>query len=141
MICVDSSVAVKWLVAEPDSPRALSLLRHTIDAHEEIVAPILLISEVANVLWQQVRRGSLLFPQVLERLQYFRALPLRLESGADIALQALMLTEQYRLPAVYDAHYLVVASGAGAQLWTADQRLLNALGGRLPFVRSLTTYR
>ena len=47
---VDASVAVKWLVVEDESAKARGLLDD-----EELHAPRLLISEVANAVWRMVR--------------------------------------------------------------------------------------
>jgi len=37
--------------------------------------------------------------------------------------------------AVYDAHYLALAERLGAEMWTADRRLCQAVGAALPWVR------
>ena len=47
---VDASVAVKWLFVEEDSADARGLLDD-----EELHAPHLLVSEVANAVWRKVR--------------------------------------------------------------------------------------
>ena len=52
-LVIDASVAVKWVVPEPDSDRAEALLDHALGA------PDLLFAECANVLWKKVRRGEL----------------------------------------------------------------------------------
>ena len=54
-LVVDASVAVKWLVAEQDSPAAVRL----IEAGHELHAPRLLAAEVTNVLWRKARIGEL----------------------------------------------------------------------------------
>ena len=54
--------------------------------------------------------------------------------------RALVLADQYRLPAVYDAHYVALSELLNATLWTADRRLLRALGGRLPYVHWIADY-
>lgn len=41
----------------------------------------------------------------------------------------------HRLPSIYDAIYVSLAQMIGADLWTADQRLLTAIGGAAPWVR------
>ncbi len=51
------------------------------------------------------------------------------------------LADEHDLPAVYDAHDIALAELLGTTLWTAGQRLLRALGGRLAFVRSIADYR
>ena len=54
--------------------------------------------------------------------------------------RALRLAQDYDRPAVYDMHYVALAQLAGCDLWTADQRLINALNGRLALVKDLRTY-
>ena len=52
-LVIDASIAVKWVVPEPDCDRAEALRDHP------LVAPDLLFAECANVLWKKVRRGEL----------------------------------------------------------------------------------
>lgn len=70
----------------------------------------------------------------------FSALTIAVVSSADLDRDALVLAGEFGLPAVYDAHYVVLARTMNVDLWTADQRLLRSLGGRLPFVRSISDY-
>ncbi|HEV2108093.1 MAG TPA: type II toxin-antitoxin system VapC family toxin, partial [Thermomicrobiales bacterium] len=53
--------------------------------------------------------------------------------------RALAIANAHNLPAVYDAHYITVAELRGATLWTADHRLLHALGDAF-FVQSIADY-
>ena len=55
MICVDASVAVKWLLNEERSDRARALYLAALLAGEPIVAPVLLPLEVTNILRQRMR--------------------------------------------------------------------------------------
>ena len=52
-LVVDASVAVKWLVTEPDSDIARELAAGGDDLH----APRLMTSEIANTLWRKTRSG------------------------------------------------------------------------------------
>ena len=54
-LVVDASVAVKWLVAEEDSDAADRLLAGGDDLH----APRLMASEIANALWRKARMGEI----------------------------------------------------------------------------------
>nr|WP_246337599.1 type II toxin-antitoxin system VapC family toxin [Azospirillum oleiclasticum] len=49
---VDASVALKWVLKEPDSATALALLRSS----EDLLLPDFWLNEAANVVWGQVRR-------------------------------------------------------------------------------------
>jgi predicted nucleic acid-binding protein len=140
MICVDSSVAGKWLFTEEHSAQADSLLQATLSSREPIVAPPLLPSEVLNLLRQRQRAGILTLPQAQALLLRFLAVPISLRFPRRMYRRVLELADQYDLPAVYDAHYLALSELLGATFWTADQRLLRAIGTTLPFVRWIGDY-
>jgi hypothetical protein len=50
VICVDASLAAKWVLPEDYSDQALALFTATAEAGEPIVAPSLLPSEVTNII-------------------------------------------------------------------------------------------
>jgi hypothetical protein len=51
------------------------------------------------------------------------------------------LAHQFSLLATYDAHYLALAESHNCEFWTADTRLLRAVGDKLSWVRTLDDYR
>jgi predicted nucleic acid-binding protein len=140
MICVDCSVAAKWAFVEEHSFQARMLLRAALERQEPIVGPPLLPVEVANVIRQRLRQDRLELGEARALLAQFLAIPLALKAPATLYDRALVLADRHNLPAVYDAHYVALAELLNATLWTADQRLLGALGGRLPFVRWIADY-
>lgn len=142
MICVDASVAAKWILEEEDWAReAEALLGATLRAGEPIVAPPLLPFEITNILRRRQRATT---PVSLERvlllLEEFLRLPIALHNSPGMHRRALVLADAYGLPAAYDAHYLALAEQFDCVLWTDDRRLLRTLDGRLPFVRSISDY-
>jgi len=137
MICVDSSVAAKWLFEEEHSFPARALLRDALERREPIVAPPLLPSEVANVVRQRLRQRQLELGEARTLLAQFLAIPISLQTTDNLYDRSLLLAHEYALPAIYDAQYVALAELLGATLWTADQRLLRALRSHLPFVRSI----
>ena len=141
MICIDSSLAAKWSFVEEYSSQARALLRDALEKREPIIAPPLLASEVTNVIRQHMRQGHLELGEARALLAQLFAVPLSLQAPRTMYDRALVLADQYRLPAVYDAHYVALAELLGATLWTADQRLLRALGGQLSFVSWIADYR
>jgi predicted nucleic acid-binding protein len=54
-LVVDASVAVKWLVEEPDSDCARSVAA----SGEALLAPELVLAEAENVLWRLVKTGRI----------------------------------------------------------------------------------
>jgi predicted nucleic acid-binding protein len=140
LICIDASVAGKWLFAEEHTAQADELLRVGLERRDPIVAPPLLHAEVTNVVRQRMRRDQLELAEARALLEQFLELPISLRAPRRLHDRALVVSHQYNLPAIYDAYYVALAELLGATLWTADQRLLRALGGASPFVRCVAEY-
>jgi len=131
-ICVDASVVLRLLLNhEPKSPVARLWLEWT-DQDAELFAPTLLYYEVCNALHRYVVMKELLPAEGQQMLQAALDLEIHLKGSNDLHLRALALAEQFRLPAAYDAHYLAVAERWEAELWTADKKLVQALGRNWP---------
>ena len=118
---VDASVAVKWLVVEDDSADARSLLDD-----EELHAPRLLVSEVANAVWRKVRLDQVDRSAASQLLATMSDLPVRWHADEIVCADAIRLAIAHDRP-VYDLMYLALAQRLGVRVVTADQRLVNAL--------------
>ena len=141
MICVDASLAAKWVLTEADRDLALYLYTQSHDAGEAVIAPPFLPVEVTNAIWRRVARGFINRAEAEERLRLFLEFEVELAGPPGLYQAALGLADRFSRPAVYDVHYVALAQIAGCDLWTADQRLLNALGGQLAFVRPLADFQ
>lgn len=140
MLCVDASVAIKWILPEVDSDLAFVFLDSTARAHEVIIAPRLIRYEVTNILRQRQRRGQLPGVGAEVLLHQFLQFGIRMDDPAELHEAALSLAIRYNLPAAYDAHYLALAQAHDCDFWTADQRLYNTVSASLGFVRLLREY-
>jgi predicted nucleic acid-binding protein len=67
-LVVDASVALKWVLQEPDSPIADALIR----IEPELLIPDFWFGEATNVLWVQVRRKLLTPDEAREGLALLR---------------------------------------------------------------------
>jgi predicted nucleic acid-binding protein len=104
MICVDASVAVKWILEEERSDRADALYDATVEAGQLIIAPPLLPLEVTNILRQRMRAQSgISLVTATELLDAFLALPIEFRDPAELHHQALVLADALGLSATYDA--------------------------------------
>jgi predicted nucleic acid-binding protein len=141
MICLDASVAVKLVLDEEWSDRVEALFFTTIETGEPVIGPPLLPIEVTNIVRQRMRiPGGLSRDEALERLQEFLGFPIEIHNPPWLHHQALVLADEYGLPAAYDAHYLALAAHFTCPLWTDDRRLLQAVAQGLPFVRPISEY-
>ncbi len=142
-VVVDASIVIKWVLEESDSNVADALLAEWIDQEKVILAPELLAYEVANTLYQKVRKGAIAFDRAHLALSKALGTGLELQCIEDTALsiKAIELANRFNLPAIYDAHYLALAEHKGCELWTADTRLWRTIGGQLDWVRHMNDYR
>ena len=123
---IDASVAAKWLFKEPDSENALSLL----DQRHTLVAPDLLVVEVANVVWKKRMRSEISsIANQLEILDRFQNM-LVLLNTVDFVGEATNLAVELEHP-VYDCVYLACAVANNIPLVTADRRLLQRASVKL----------
>ena len=142
-IVVDTSIVLKWVLDEPDSAKALALLNGWINEEIVIQAPALLTYEVANALFQRVRKGEITADKARQALEdvLFPELLLNFLEYTELSKRAITLAQQYNLPETYDAHYLALAEHEKCEYWTADTRLWNAVADKLPWVRRLSDYQ
>jgi predicted nucleic acid-binding protein len=145
MICVDASVAAKWIFPEEYSAESLALVRDAARRGERLIAPQLLPIEVNNIVRRRMRGDGLTLTQARELLAAFLAVPVTLTPTTPgdrkrLHDHALTLADRFELPAVYDAYYLAVANLRQCPLWTDDRQLLRAVRPGGPNVRWIADY-
>lgn len=139
-LVVDASVAVKWVLPEEGHEEALLIQEKYQDEEIDLIAPYLLISEIANVLWKRERRGDLSAPIVRRCFQQFlQDSPILLDS-VTTSISALELALAHRRP-FYDCLYLAWALEQRCDLVTADERFFNAMSTTFPCIKLLKTFK
>jgi predicted nucleic acid-binding protein len=111
-LVVDSSVTIKWFVAEINSAEALAIHSKYRSGDIQITAPELINVEVANAIWRKQTREGMAATgahQVLVDL---------LSSGLDLVPNAGLLEDAYQLAvthdrSIYDALYLALSEREG----------------------------
>jgi predicted nucleic acid-binding protein len=138
MICLDASVALKLILAEADRPHIRRLWDQWADQREIICAPWLFPFEIHSVLRQGVVRGILDPVEGRAAWAVVQGLGVQVRHEEGMWDVAWVLAQKYQRATTYDMVYLALAQILDCELWTADRRLLSALGGREPRVRSAT---
>jgi predicted nucleic acid-binding protein len=124
MLVLDASVAVKWFVEEPGTAAAMELLAQD----QLLIAPDLVIVEVANVAWKHLMRGDLQLSQLTHVPEAVPRMFAELWPTVWLASRAFEIAAELRHP-VYDCFYLALAEREEATLVTADRRLIDRLAG------------
>ncbi len=121
-LVVDASVSVKWLVPEEDADIALELTTGKNDLH----APRLMASEVANALWSKARRGQIEHGKASALIASVPRMPVQWNADETVCADAIRFALALDRP-VYDCMYLALAHRIGAVVVTADLRFANAV--------------
>ena len=132
---IDASVALKWFLREEESQGADSLFEAFLANQIELLAPDILVLEVANTLWKQSILLKRLRPEEASSIFHdFLTLPLNLRESNALAREALKMAVELRHP-VYDTLYCALAKQNDCEFITADRVLVDKLSGSLHFVR------
>ncbi len=122
---VDASIAVKWVIPEVWSDKA-DRLRATED---RMLAPDLLLVEVANALWQKTGREEIAPAEADQALDLVTDSGIDLRPTTPLLSRAMQVARRLNHP-VYDCVYLALAERERASLVTADRRLLRTVAQR-----------
>jgi predicted nucleic acid-binding protein len=121
-LVVDASVAVKWILHEPDSELAVGV---ALEGHR-LRAPIFILIEAANALRKNVSAGQLDAAAAFHAWEELLASPLELdEVGAELCGAALELALSVGHPA-QDCLYLALALRENARVLTDDRKFAAA---------------
>ena len=134
---IDASVLLSAVFPDEAQAQAQAILHAHAAGRGRLKAPMLVVYEVSNAVWQAERRGRISSAQANEILQAVAELNIELlplEWG-----EMLPLARQYKRSA-YDAAYLTLAQRAGETLVTGDKRFYNAIKGKLDWVTWVGDY-
>jgi predicted nucleic acid-binding protein len=133
---LDSSVALKWVLAEADSARAIRLRDEYKNGVHALLAPDIFLPEIANGLASAERQGRIKTGESAVLLHdVVRAAPM-LHPTAPLLLRAMALAIAHRR-AVYDCIGLALAEAERCELVTADDQFARGLRASYPFIVSL----
>ena len=131
---LDCSVAAKWVLPEPDRPLARGLLDRYVAGEISLIAPDLLLVEVASLLAKRHRRKQISADQAREAFKFMSKSAPGLFDTRPLLSRALDLSLRHRM-SLWDCVYLALALERGCPFLTADRRLFRAGAGRHPSIR------
>jgi predicted nucleic acid-binding protein len=118
-IVIDASVALKWVIDEPQSEAAVALRDH------ELIAPALWLAEAANALWRHARIGDISDDEAAAHFAELLKAPVASLPIEPYLERALKLALEIGHP-VYDCIYLALALHHRTHVVTADHRFASA---------------
>jgi predicted nucleic acid-binding protein len=138
MYVLDSSVALKWFLGEPDSDKALRLRDDARAAVHELLAPDFFPVEVTHAITRAERQGRITPAEGSSFVTDLLAELPDLHPSLPLLPRAYVLSSLFR-QGVYDCIYVALAEREGCELVTADDKLVKNLRVTFPFVVSLAS--
>jgi predicted nucleic acid-binding protein len=128
---LDASTALKWVLVEIDSDKAIRLRDDFRNSVHELIAPDSFSLECAHSLTKKQRQGLIpdakaLWDAILLDSPVYYAIHPLMERAVTISIQ-------FRHN-IHDFLYVALAEQEGCELLTADQKLINNLQRFFPFI-------
>jgi predicted nucleic acid-binding protein len=135
---LDSNVALKWVLPESDSHKAIQVRDDFLAGVHEMLAPDVFLGEVGHSLTRLERRKLIRPPDGARKFSDILAALPAIYPSLPVSSRAYEISSQTR-HGFYDCLYVALAEREGCELVTADQRLINNLGPAFPFIKSLAS--
>lgn len=137
-VVADSSVIVKLFINEEYTDHALALRDAYISNEITLSEPSLMIYEVLNAIrytkMQKFTQEELGI--IIKSMHEYEFNITEIDYG--LAIKIMEISTKYNI-SVYDATYIALAEVTGSKLYTADDKLIKAVG--LHFIRHIKDFR
>lgn len=137
VIIIDASVAAKWLLDDEESVYANKIKDEFIDNKVSIQVPIVIYSEVNNLLKSAILSQRINVIKALKVYQSFLDLDFTTFYSKELFISTLNIALNLGISS-YDASYVALAEYLKIPLFTADEKLVKKVGN--PLVKSLEDY-
>ena len=139
--CVDTSVAIKWVVrGEPWRVKARKFLRDSLAAGFDFIAPPLFEYETESVLQGLLESKTLTLAQTDTALNRLSRIGVQHLTHPDLVKRARGIARQFHQSRIYDSLFAALAELRGCEFWTADKQFYDAVKVKLKFVKFLPDY-
>jgi predicted nucleic acid-binding protein len=135
---LDSNVALKWVLPENDSAKAIRIRDEFLNGSHELLAPDVFVGEIGHSLTRLERRGLILPVDAARKFSDVLASLPQIHSSLPISTRAYDIASQAR-HGFYDCLYVSLAEREGCELLTADAKLITNLQAAFPFIISLAS--
>jgi len=125
---LDANVALKWVIPEKHSDKALRLRSDTLAGVHELHAPEIFAVEVGHALTRAERKGDIPVGDADVHLLYILLTSPHFHSSLAILRRAVARI------GLYDCLYVALAEQERCELVTADDKLIKNLQPRFPFI-------
>lgn len=135
---LDSSVGFKWVVVESLADKARKLRDEYRQAVHELLAPDVFPIEIGHALARAERQGRVSpYQGAILWKDMMQTCP-KLSPSIPLVPRAFAIASRERI-GIYDCLYVALAERENCEMVTADDRLVNGLKPRYPFIIPLSS--
>lgn len=139
-IIVDASIAIKWLnPSEELSNFAEKILQDYLDGKIKLAIPEFFYYEIASGISKAIMRDYITAIEGQKAIDYILQLDIKTYPIPNVKI-VYNIAQSYKR-SIYDSIYIALAQIMGAEFWTADKKLYNAVSNKLQFVKWIEDYR
>jgi predicted nucleic acid-binding protein len=135
---IDSNVALKWVLPEPDADKAIQLRDEFRSAIHELLAPDIFPVEVLHALTRAERQKRIPVGSGHKLWRSIMTDAPALHPHIPLLDRAYQIASLARI-GIYDCLYVALAEQVACELVTADDKLLRNLHPTFPFIVSLAS--
>ncbi len=137
LVVADAAVIIKWFVDEEHTKKALALRQNYIDGKVDIACPNLLPYEVMNALRYNPDFGVEQSRAVAEALEKYQLwlYPIL----GELAVLSIKNSYSFGIT-LYDSAYVSLAEYLDSPFYTADNKILDKVGGRAERFRHISDF-
>lgn len=139
-VVVDANILVKWFIPEDYSEHAAALMNDHLHGVVTAVAPSYAILEFANTLRKYVARKLLSRSDAIDALKLLEKIEVEFISITFDFLREALKYAIKKSVTVYDAYYILLAKKYGAEMFTADEKLLRKLADKERNLKHIKNY-
>lgn len=130
-LLIDSSVAAKWFLPEPDSPEAKQLMHNVSAAGGKLIVLDLAKVEITNAIWKYQHRKQITSNEATRLFLQLLRTPVATEAAETSLREGFEIAARYDR-SVYDAVFVATARRLGLKGVTSDEPLYNAVRQDFP---------
>jgi predicted nucleic acid-binding protein len=139
-MCIDASIAAKWVLEEPDSGLADSFLEDALRNKMRLAAPPHLLAEVTSAIYKRLRGGEISQEEALEGVDAIAAVSFDFPNPRGLYTKAVDLALEFNSKYPYDAMYLALGELLDCEVWTSDREFFDDAHVRYPRLRLLSEF-
>jgi len=135
---LDSCVALKWVLTEADSAKALDLRTGFQNQIHELLCPDIFLAECSHALVRAERKAILKQGEAAILVSDILSTPLDMHAHLPLLARAVEIASNMRC-GFYDCLYVALAERERCELVTSDQKLISRLQKQYPFIVPLSS--